>query len=646
MSSWVRQRFGVLHALGWTFLPGVRPFAGVVVEKGDAVRAAVWATILLTALFYAPALMGGYMADDHFHIFALSELPEVFHNNLNLFAFLQTPEEIQVHRHWGTAPWWTSETLRIDFFRPIPSLTHWLDFALFGRNPAAAHLVSIGWYMLSIALVYRVLARFIEEGSRTLLLAVAIFALDDTHALNVHWLANRNDVVAAVFLLTGFLGWLRLTEGKGSARGNIALTIFGFICALLSKESSVVFPALVLAHAVILPSRKGAKLIDRVRPHFWLHAALAGIVLVFVVAYFKSGHGPNSVYYLNPGKNPGMWAAQFFRSGAFHLVILATGVPLHVLSSSPVRDYPVPAAFVAALTIGFWAVTWKLLRHDRQTRFFIAWMVIAQLILTTSFPDPRILYLPSIGFAYVVARVMQESWRRRDEWKLARPVVVTLVALHLVFAPILDQICLHVVNSFQDGYASVRKGVQENVDFEHLPADGQQVFFLNWHQREATALANLYLSRSLPTGAEPEIRQKLADPSLTYTQKVDQGFAAMKVHYYALSFLIGEVDARVINDHEITLSPKQGQFFPSLFEQLYMTSTEFRVGQVMELPAFKATIEELNEQGEVTRVRFTFPKPLSSPNYKFIAYDGANWKTVNLADAVGGRLALRAPIAD
>lgn len=638
MSRWVRQQFGVLHALGWTFLPFVRPFAGTLVDKKDAVRAAVWVTILLSALFYAPALVGGYMNDDHFHLFVLSELPELFTRQLNLFSFGTKPEEMQLFRKWGVLPWWTSDALRIDFFRPIPSLTHWLDFALFGKNPAAAHLVSIGWYLLSLVLVYRVMTRFIEDGSRTLLLAIAIFALDDTHALNVQWLANRNDIVAAVFLLTGFLGYLRLLEKRGSARSNIALTVGGFIAALLSKESSVVFPALVVAHAAILGE---GRLRDRLKPNFYLHLALGAIGLVYVVLYFKSGHGPNSVYYLNPGRNPGLWAAQFFRSGAFHLVILATGVPLHVLSSSPVRDYPIAAAFVATLTIGFWAVTWKLLRRDRKTQFFVAWMVIAQLILTTSFPDPRILYLPSIGFAYVVARVMQESWRRRDEWKLARPVVVTLVTLHLLFAPILDHVCLHVVNSFQDGYTTLRKGMHDNIDYDKLPAEGTEVFFLNWHQREASALANLYLSRNLPAGgdATPYLSQK----GVPYTQKIDQGFAALKIHYYSLSFLIGEVDARAINDHEITLSPKEGHFFPSLFEQLYMTSTEFKVGQTFELPSFRATIDAMNAQGEVTSVRFTFPKPLSSPTYKFLAWDGAKWQTVSLSG--GTRLALRAPPA-
>lgn len=644
MSRWVRQQFGVLHALGWTFLPFVRPFTGTLVDKKDAVRAAVWATILLSALFYAPALLGGYMNDDHFHLFVLGELPELFTKQLNLFSFGTKPDEMVLFKKWGVLPWWTSEQLRIDFFRPIPSLTHWLDFVLFGKNAAAAHLVSIAWYLLSLALVYRVMTRFIEDGSRTLLLAIAIFALDDTHALNVQWLANRNDIVAAVFVLTAFLGYLRLREGKGSARTNIAMTVLGFIAALLSKESSVVFPALVLAHAVIVPGRPGqpgdgdGKLVDRIKPHFKLYAVLAAIGLAYVVLYFKSGHGPNSLYYLNPGKNPGLWAAQFFRSGFFHLVILATGVPLHVLSSSPVRDYPWPAAFVAALTIGFFAVTWKLLRNDKNTRFFLSWMAIAQLILTTSFPDPRILYLPSIGFAYVVARVMQESWRRRDEWKLARPVVVTLVALHLVFAPILDHVCLHLVNSFQDGYANLSKGMQENVDYERLPEGGTEVFFLNWHQRESSALANLYLSRNLPAGgnATPYLSQK----GVPYTEKVDQGFAALKIHYYSLSFLIGEVDAVAINDHELTLAPKEGQFFPSLFEQLYMTNPQFKVGQTFELPSFKATIEQLNAQGEVVKVRFTFPKPLSTSSYKFMAYDGQKWHSVNLSS--GARLALRA----
>lgn len=628
----------VLGALGWTWIPGVRPFAGAtpIVDRSEAIRLAVFATLILTALFYAPALAGGYMADDHFHLFALGELPEAFRRQWNLFSFIHSTEEVQVLRKWGILPWWTSDAMRVDFFRPIPSLTHALDFWLFGKNAAAAHLVSIGWYLVSVYLVYRVLSRFLEASSRTLLLAVAIFAFDDTHALNVQWLANRNDVVAAVFLLTGFLGYLRLREGKG--RANAALVIFGFVCALLSKESSIVFPALVLAHAVILPDAPKTKLVARVRPLFALHVALAAVALAYLAFYFLSGHGPNTVYYLNPIKNPALWGAQFFRSGFFHAVILATGVPLHVLSSSPVYDHPFLAALCGGITLGFWALVWKLLRNDRPTRFFIVWMLVAQVIITTSFPDPRLLFLPSIGFAYVVARVMKEAWDRRGSWAPAKPLIAGLVALHFVFAPLLDQACVFVVNNFQHGYDDLRTSLRAAVDYEHLPESGTEVFFLNWHQREASALANLYLTRNLPCGTD--VKPYLEHPGWSYTQKIDNGFAALKIHYYALSFLLGDVDVRAVSDKEIELTSKDGPYFPSLFEQLYLTSTKFEVGQTFEMPAFKARIIAIDDTGAVRKVRFTFPKPISSQSYRFMAWNGHRFVTVDLAGT--GRVALRA----
>ena len=155
-----------------------------------------------------------------------------------------------------------------------------------------------------------------------------------------------------------------------------------------------------------------------------------------------------------------------------------------------------------------------------------------------------------------------------------------------------------------------------------------------------SALANLYLIRNLPNGAD--VRPYLSNPDLSYTEKLDRGFGALKVHYHALSYLLGEVDVQVIDERQITISPKTGRYFPSLFEQLYMTSTKFEVGQKVELKPYTATIDGVSEDGEVTRVRFTFPEPLSSPRYTFLTYDGGQWIKVDLATAVAGRMTLRA----
>ena len=615
MSNWAR--------------PGIA-LGAVHLDEREVVRFALWATLLLTAAFYAPALLGGYMADDHYHLLVLSDLKQAFRDGWNLFSFVRTPQEVRIHREWGIAPWWTSDTFRIDFYRPLPSLTHWLDYALFGPNAAAAHLVSIGWYLLSIALVQRVFARFFRAGSRALVLATVIFAVDDTHALAVQWLANRNDLVAAVFFLTAFLGWLRLREGRGRRAVNVAMLLGGQLAALLSKESSVVLPAMVLAHAVLVPEREGLRLIERLRPQRALHLALWAIVLAYVALYFAAGHGPNTLYYLNPTRNPELWAQELLRSGFFHAVILATGVPLHVLSSSPVHDHPIVAGVLAAITFGFWGLVWRFLRRDRATRFFVAWMVIAQLVLTTSFPDPRLLFVPSIGFTFVVARLMQECWRRRAEWRPGKGVVAALAVLHLLVAPVLVQVCLHVVDGFQDGYALLRKGVRDNVDVDHLSPEGErtEVFFLNCQQREATALSNLYLLRNLPAGAD--VRAELGRDDLSYTEKLERAFGKLRIHYYSLSFLASPIDVRVLNDHELVIAPESGTYFPSLFDRLYLTTPVFHVGQTFALRAFTATIEEVDAEGEVVRVRFTFPRPLTSASYRFLAFDGARFVPVVL----------------
>lgn len=592
---------------------------------------------VLTAVFYLPATVGGYILDDHFHLLVLTDLVSAFEKDWNLFSFVHSPAEVRILREAGVTTWWMSDDFRLDFYRPVASLTHWLDFRLFGEDPVAAHFTSIAWLVASVVLVHRVLSRFIAPRSPALLLSVAVFAFDDSHALNVHWLANRSDVVGGVFCLAAFIGWLRLREG---ARFGHLLLFGGFVAALLSKESSVVFPAVVLAHELILPDRPTSAVLEQLRPRVWVHAALFGLVTAYVVAYFALGHGPRTLYYLNPLETPLRWIGQYFRSALFNAVILATGVPLHVLSPSPVREQPVAFAASVTVMLSFCGLVWKFLRADRQAWFFVAWILIAQGIIASAYPDSRLLFLPSIAFAYLVARVAQEAFRHRDTWRPARVALAGVLGLHLVAAPGLAQGSLYVANSFQAGYATLKKGIRDHVDLDHLPAEGTEVLFLNWHQREAVALVNLYLIRSLPNGTD--LRPYLTRPGWSYAEKLEHGLSALKVHYHALSFLPNEIEVRVVDDHQLEIAPKSGTFFPTLFEQVYMTSTRFSVGQQIKLRAYTATITETNGAGEVLRVRFTFPARLSSSRYVFLAFDGDRWTKLDLGGSVGRTLKLQA----
>ncbi|EYF08407.1 hypothetical protein [Chondromyces apiculatus] len=625
------------------------------------VRFGVVGVLLLTTLLYLPSLRGGYMADDWFHLVALSQLKEIFTDELNLFTLVNSGDQVVAFKHFGLMPWWTSEEMRIAFYRPIPSILYWAEHRLFGPSPAVAHLIGIGWYVFSVYLVSRVLARFFPERSAMHVLAVLIFALDDAHALNIAWIANRNETIGGSLVLLSLLAWLRYREGRG--RYHAPLVALAYVGALLSKESALVLPVFVVAHALVFPAREGEplpaqpappgappasstmpSLWSRLRPHLGLILTLGAISVAFIGLYFGFGHGANSVYYINPLRNPELWAEHFFRSGFYHAVILATGVPLHVLSSTPVHDYPLAALALGAVTLGFWLLAYRWLRSDRPLRFFLLTMLAGQAIVTTSFPDPRNLFLPSIGFAYVVTRVVEEALRRAHaavpgaprsapearQIRGVRAVLGTMVALHLVLAPVLCQVCVYVVNSFEGRYQTLKESLQAEVDYARLPPDGMQVFFLNWHQREMTAVYGLYLREVLPTGVD-DYTPWTENPRLSYVDKLYQGLGAERIHYYSLSFVHGDVEATVIGDRTIELQPKQGHFFPTLFEQLYTTDDAFQVGQTFDTGRFKATIVETGEDGTVKRVRFTFPEPLTSPRYRFLVYDGTRFVRAQLA---------------
>ena len=585
------------------------------------VRRVVGLVILFTAIFYVPSIRCGFFADDWLHRLALDQLPDIFTEQFNLFGLIRSTDEVIAFKRFGLAPWWTDLDVRINFWRPIPSITHWLEYKAFGHSTIAAHLISIAFYALSVFLVYRLLARYLLQAL-PLVLGVAVYALDDAHALNIVWIANRNETIGGIFVLASLLAFLRYREEK--ATKYAFLSLLAYVGALLSKESGLVLPLFVLSHIVVFPEKPGQSLIDRIRPFFGLLVTLGVISLCFLFVYFKVlGHEANTAYYINPGKNPGLWAANFFRSGFYHVVILATGVPLHVLSSTPVRDYPAAALLLGALTFGFWTLVWRWLKTDRPTRFFLLTMVIGQVIVTTSFPDPRNLLLPSIGFAYIVARVFEEAVKRFEATKDRRYRAVSwgLVGLHLVLAPVLCQVCIYVVGSFEGRFRAISTSMAETVDYAHLPPEKFEVFFLNWHQREVTALYGLYLRRVLPTGIS-DYTPITHDPKRSYLQKLDDGLGGERIHYHSLSYAIEGIDVRVENEHEFTIRPKRGSYFPTVFELLYTTGKGWHVGQTFEPGPYRATIEKMNAEGEVVEVRFTFPEPLSSPRYYFMRWNG------------------------
>jgi hypothetical protein len=145
------------------------------------------------------------------------------------------------------------------WFRPVSSLSFYLDYALWGLNPTGYHVTNVILHSLCAFVVYliaRCLARDVDvrgaHGRWVGLFAGALFLVSPTHSEAVYWIAGRMDILAALFSLAAFYLYLRYRD-TGRARhvtGSVALFALG-VC---SKESVVTLPLVILLYEYCMPS--------------------------------------------------------------------------------------------------------------------------------------------------------------------------------------------------------------------------------------------------------------------------------------------------------------------------------------------------------------------------------------------------------
>jgi len=138
---------------------------------------------------------------------------------------------------------------------PITILSYAIDYALWERRPAGYHLTNVLLHALCTLLLYALLRSILgrgEPGGGTIpaALAAGLFAIHPVQVESVAWVAERKNLLGMIFLLAGFVAWLRATEGRFRAGWWIAFLVL-FAAAMLAKAQAVILPPLLFLHAWI-----------------------------------------------------------------------------------------------------------------------------------------------------------------------------------------------------------------------------------------------------------------------------------------------------------------------------------------------------------------------------------------------------------
>lgn len=134
---------------------------------------------------------------------------------------------------------------RSQYYRPLITLSFFLDLKIWGLRPMGFHLTNVLAHMAA-ALALFGLTRRLTANDVTAFAAAALFAVHPVHSESVAFISGRTDVLAALFFLLTvrtYMGW------RDSGRsGLLAVSLGAYLLAMASKEVAVTLPAILAAY--------------------------------------------------------------------------------------------------------------------------------------------------------------------------------------------------------------------------------------------------------------------------------------------------------------------------------------------------------------------------------------------------------------
>jgi hypothetical protein len=418
----------------WRILRSAMPFNARVRRALSHPRLPL-ALALLVVLMALPSLGSGWVLDDYgLRVTALG-LPDASLSSasrFDLFKFVSGDPVQRLRRiDAGFDPWWTSTTLRLQFFRPVTSITHWIDFQLWPDHPLPMHAVNVAIYvgvvLAALALYRRTLGATWIAG-----LAGLLYALDPGHAIPIGWVAARNALLAVLFGLLSLLAHDRAR--RDGWRPGTPLAALALALSLLSGEVGVGTLAYLAAHVLFLDPAPRFR--DRARAL----APQAVVAVAWVVAYKALGYGGRgSDMYLDPGRDP----LEFVRASLVRFPILlnaAWGVPGSSIAGALSAPATVGlAVFAAAACALFARLLWPVLHRDPVARFFAVGMLLSVFPNCALVPNDRVLVFVGFGAFGLIARYLAEvlgapSAPSAPSPRSARVLAWFLLVVHVGFA--------------------------------------------------------------------------------------------------------------------------------------------------------------------------------------------------------------------
>lgn len=309
------------------------------------------------------------------------------------------------------------------FYRPVVMATYMLNYYWGRLNVTGYHLGNILLHILTVLSFYWLVCLLFQNRPLAFFAAV-IFVVHPVHTEAVAYIADRADIMAALFILLSFIFYIKYIGFQ--SKGKYVLMLFSFAAALFSKENSIIFPGLLLLYHYIF----------RKKVNFRAYISICVIAVIYLLlrlTLLKSAAGAGTAWVSTiPARLPG-----FFAAVISYIRLLFFPFGLHMEYGKKLFSVINPRVILgicAAVFLLFYAFRQK---DKRQlVSFSLGWFFLTLLPVSNLYPlaffmSEHWLYLPSMGFCLIIAYLIISFYQRFGCKKAV--VLFSLVLIGLFF---------------------------------------------------------------------------------------------------------------------------------------------------------------------------------------------------------------------
>ncbi len=128
-------------------------------------------------------------------------------------------------------------------WHPVTWLSHMADVSLFGLNPSGHHTTNLLLHIANTLLLFLLFRKLTGRQWRSAWIA-AVFAVHPAHVESVAWVAERKDLLSALFWLATTLAYVSWVRNRSARRYAVVLVLFA--AGLMSKPMLVSLPLVLL----------------------------------------------------------------------------------------------------------------------------------------------------------------------------------------------------------------------------------------------------------------------------------------------------------------------------------------------------------------------------------------------------------------